>query len=78
MVPAGMSYTVAISDQRSYINIETLRGKNPTEIHRALSKVCGEFTVDDYVVRFLVGLIIFVVFVWAYQEGREHQKMKEI
>ena len=23
-----------------------LRGKNPTEIHGALSKVCGEFTVD--------------------------------
>ncbi|PSN51763.1 hypothetical protein C0J52_05282, partial [Blattella germanica] len=32
--------------QRSYIKIETLRGKNPTEIHRALSEVCGESTVD--------------------------------
>ena len=41
-----MSGTVPISDQRSYIKIETLRGKNPTEIHGALGEVCGEFTVD--------------------------------
>ena len=46
MEPAYVSGTLTISDQRSYINIETLRGKNPTEIHGALSKVCGEFTVD--------------------------------
>ena len=37
---------MTISDQRSYIKIETLRGKNPTEIHCALTVVCGEFTVD--------------------------------
>ena len=36
---------MTISDQRSYIKIETLCGKNPTEIHGALSEVCGEFTV---------------------------------
>ena len=41
-----MSGSVTISDQRSYIKIETLRGKNPTEIHGALNEVCGEFTVD--------------------------------
>ena len=41
-----MSGTVTISDQRSYIKIETLRGKNPTEIQGALSEVCGELTVD--------------------------------
>ena len=41
-----MSGTVTISEQRSYIKIETLRGKNPTEIHDALSEVCGEFAVD--------------------------------
>ena len=41
-----MSGTVTISDQRSYIKIETLCSKNPTEIHGALSEVCGEFTVD--------------------------------
>ena len=41
-----MSGSVTISDQRSYIKIETLRGKNPTEMHGALSEVCGEFTVD--------------------------------
>ena len=46
MEPAGMSGTVTISDQRSYINIESLRSKNPTEIHGALSEVCGEFTSD--------------------------------
>ena len=45
MEPAGVLVSVTISDQRSYIKIETLRGKNLTEIHSALSKVCGEFTV---------------------------------
>ena len=42
-----MSSTVILSDQRSYIKIETLFGKNPTEIHGALSEVCGEFTVNS-------------------------------
>ena len=46
MEPAGVSGTGTISDQRSYINIETLRGKSPTDIHGALSEVFGEFTVD--------------------------------
>ena len=46
MKPAGVSGTVTISDQRSYIKINTLRGKNPTESHGALNKVCGKFTVD--------------------------------
>ena len=41
-----MSGTVTISDQRSYIKIGTLYGKNPTKTDRALSEVCGEFTVD--------------------------------
>ncbi|PSN54489.1 hypothetical protein C0J52_05531 [Blattella germanica] len=60
MDPAGVSSTVTVEDQRSYIKIETLRGKNPTEIHRALSEVCGELTVDHstvsrWVHRFRVG-----------------------
>ena len=46
MEPAGVLGTVTISDQRSYIKIKTLRGKNPTQIHSALSEECGEFTVD--------------------------------
>ena len=41
-----MLSTVTISDQRSYMQIETLYGKNPTEIHGAFCEVCGEFTVD--------------------------------
>ena len=41
-----MSGTVTISGQRSYSNIETLRGKNSREISGALSEVCGGFTVD--------------------------------
>ena len=41
-----MSGIVTISDQSSYIKIETLHGKNPTEIHCALSEVCSGFTVD--------------------------------
>ena len=40
-----MSGTVTISGQRSHVKIETLRGKNPTEIHGVLSEVRGEFTV---------------------------------
>ena len=46
MEPTGVSGTVTISDQRSYIKTETLCSKNPTEINSALSEVCGECTVD--------------------------------
>jgi transposase len=46
MASAGVSCTVTFEDQRSYIKIETLRGKNPTDIHSALREVCGEQTVD--------------------------------
>ena len=46
MLPAVLSGIMTISDQRSYFKIETLRGKNPKEIHGALSEVCGNFTVD--------------------------------
>ena len=41
-----MSGSMTILNQRSCIKIETLRGKNPIEIHSALSEVCGEFTVE--------------------------------
>ena len=37
---------VTVEDQRSYIKIETVLGKNPTEIYSALLEVCGEQTVD--------------------------------
>ena len=43
MEPVGVSGTVIISEQWSYVKIKILRGKNPTEIHSALSEVCGEF-----------------------------------
>ena len=43
---------MTISDQKSYIKIETLHGKNPTEIHDALSEVCGDFTVDHDTVHY--------------------------
>ena len=46
MASAGASGTVMVEDQRSYIKIETLRDKTPTEIHNALREVCGEQTVD--------------------------------
>ena len=39
MEPAVVSAIVTVSDQRSYIKIETLRDKNPTEIHGTLSEV---------------------------------------
>ena len=37
---------ISRSDQRSCIKIETLRGKNPTEIHIALHEVCRDCVVD--------------------------------
>ena len=46
MASAGALDTVTVEDQRSYIEIETLRGQNRTEIHRALHDICGEQTVD--------------------------------
>ena len=46
MAPAGTLGTMTVEDYRSYIKIETLRGKNLTEIHSALREVCGEQTVD--------------------------------
>jgi hypothetical protein len=46
LASAGASGTVTVDDQRSYIKTETLRGKNPTEIHIALRGVFGEQTVD--------------------------------
>jgi len=46
MASAGTSGTVTVEDQKSYIKIETLCGKNPTEIHSALREVCGKQTVD--------------------------------
>jgi hypothetical protein len=37
---------MTVEYQRSYTKIETLCGKNPTEIQNALREVCGEHTVD--------------------------------
>ena len=53
---------ISRSDQRSYIKIETLRGKTPTEIHNALHEVCGDSVVDRSTVSR-----------WAsrFREGRE-------
>jgi hypothetical protein len=45
MEPARVSGIVTVEDQRSYIKIETLRGKNPTEIHSALREVCGDYQI---------------------------------
>jgi len=42
MVSAGASSTMTVEDQRSYIKIDTLRGKTQS----ALREVCGEQTVD--------------------------------
>ena len=47
MEPTGVPGTVTILEERSYIKIETQRGKNSTEIHGALSEVCDVFTVDS-------------------------------
>ena len=58
---AGVSGTVSIWDQRSYIKIDTLSDKNPKEIHGALSEVCGEFTVDRSMVSRWANVFVVVV-----------------
>jgi len=37
----GASGTVTVEDQRLYMKVKTLPGKNPTETHSALREVCG-------------------------------------
>ena len=39
-------HVVTNSDQRSYIKTESLRGKNPAEIHNNLREVCGDNVGD--------------------------------
>ena len=46
MAAVRVSGTATNDDQRSYIKIETLIGKTPTEIHSSLMEVCGVETVD--------------------------------
>jgi len=46
MEPSEASNPVTTQDQSSYIKIESLRGKNPTEITTALKEVCGGSTAD--------------------------------
>lgn len=47
ILPAPVSGAITIDDQRSCYEIEILPGKNPTEIHNALSEVCGE-TIEQF------------------------------
>jgi len=46
MAAVRISGTMSNVDQRTYIKIETLRRKTPTEIHSSLMEVCGVETVD--------------------------------
>ena len=46
MAAVCVSGTVTNDSQRTYIKIETLRGKTPTEIHSSLMEVCGVEAVD--------------------------------
>jgi len=72
MASAGASGTVTVEDQRSYIKIETLRSKNPTEIHSALREVCSEQTVDRSTVCSEQTVDRSTVSRWAtqFREGR--------
>jgi hypothetical protein len=54
MVSAGATDTVTVDDRRSYMKDDTLRGKNPKEIHIALREVCGEQTVDRNILSYFV------------------------
>jgi hypothetical protein len=46
IVAVHVSGTATNDDQRTYIKIETLRQKTPTEIRSSLMEVCGVETVD--------------------------------
>jgi hypothetical protein len=72
MASAGTSGTVTVEDQRSYIKIETLRGKNPTDIHSALREICDGQTVDRSTVCGELTVDRSTVFSWAtrFLEGR--------
>ncbi|KAK9712414.1 HTH domain in Mos1 transposase [Popillia japonica] len=79
MDPPSVSGTVSIEEERAFIKIETLRGKNPTEIHSALSDVCGELTVDRSTIsrwsnRFRGGRVS----IHDDPRGRKHQPMNEM
>ena len=69
---------MTISDQKSYIKIETLRGKNPTEIHSALSEVCGDFTVDCSTVSRWASSGCVNIDNDPRPGRREYQQMKEV
>lgn len=43
---ASLPDQVTRQDQLSYLKIETLRGKTPTEIYSQLKEVCGSTAVD--------------------------------
>jgi transposase len=45
-VMSGCSGRITNLDQRSYIKIETIRGRTPTEIHKLLKEVCGDDVMD--------------------------------
>ena len=60
----GLSGIVTISDQRSHINIETLRGKNLAEIHGVMSEVCVYFTANHSTVH------LWAIFFWCLCEHR--------
>lgn len=40
------SEQVTVLDQRSFIKIETIRGRTPTQIYDLLREVCGDSTID--------------------------------
>jgi transposase len=50
MASAGASGTVTVEDQKSYIKIETLSGKDSTGIHSTLRGFGGEQTVHRSIV----------------------------
>ena len=72
---------MTISDQKSCIKIETLRSKNTTGIHGALSEVCGKFTVNCSMVshwanHFHGGSVS--IDSDPRPGSREHEQMKEV
>ena len=74
------SSTISDKDQKCYIKIETLLGKNPTEVHRALIEVSGELTVDRCTVfcwasRFRDGCESIMI---QDQEEQKQQQMSEV
>lgn len=49
--------TVSMTDQRAYVKIEIVRGRNTTEIRSALVEACGDQALSYLTIEGLLGFV---------------------